>query len=1093
VSLLKTRSLTALAALCLAALLLTAGSAAAAPSPRWQVRVFGEPTNFDSASADDMYLIYLTNVGDAPNPKSVNTTITDTLPPGVTATGIDLYAPSNETPSSALCTTTPVQCAYPNHQLSLPQVKPGESLEMFVHVSVEPGVEGPLLDSVTVSGGNAPPATASTTANGVSISPPPFGFQNFELGAQNSDTTPYTKAGGHPYQFTVSGSFNTKSDPARDEEGRSNEPLSFPIEEPKDIRVVLPPGVIANPRATSACTLAKFFTVPPSCPASSQVGTIFLTYDDVDHFGVTGFFATNPVYNLKPEEGHAASIGYTILGGIPFILNSDVRTGADYAIQTTSEAVPGVLLSNFSFTLWGVPADSSHNAERGLECVGPTGGACRKGGLVSGETPRPFFTLPTDCSELSLGASASADTLENPGVFHDAVASMPAADGCASVPFEPTLQARPTTNLPDSPSGLDVDLHIPQEEAAKPEPEGVWQSDLRDATVTLPAGLEVNPSSSVGLAGCSEAQIGYKPGTAEPLEFTPGPAACPDASKLGRVEVDTPLLDHPLPGAVYLAQPHENPFGSLLALYIAVDDPVSGVIVKLAGEVEPDPQTGQLTTTFTENPQQPVEDFKLRFFGGARGALRTPPTCGTFKSASVLTPYSAPESGPPATPSDEFQIAGNCASSEATEPSAPVFHAGTESPTAGAFSPFSLKLVREDGSQELSKIETTLPPGLTGKLAGISECTEAQLAVATSREHEGGGQEEQQSPSCPSNSEVGTVDVASGAGPTPLYVTGHAYLAGPYKGAPLSLAIVTPAVAGPFDLGDVLVRTALHVDPETAQIKAVSDQIPHILDGIPLDVRSVTLKMARPNFTLNPTNCEELGFTGSATSVLGQLAPLSQRFQVGGCSALRFKPKLSIGLKGRMTRAGTPSLKAVLTMKPGEANIAAAQVTLPGSELIDNAHFRNVCTRVQFAASACPANSVIGFAKAQTPLLDNPLEGPVYLMTGFGHNLPDLFADLGGQIRVDLNGKVDEGKGGGLRNTFEVVPDAPVTKFTLSMAGGKKGLLENGENLCAKDHRATAEFTGQNGAVSLSEPLLRVSCPKGRKAKHHRHRPSRAG
>ncbi len=441
------------------------------------------------------------------------------------------------------------------------------------------------------------------------------------------------------------------------------------------------------------------------------------------------------------------------------------------------------------------------------------------------------------------------------------------------------MPARPTTNPPDSPSGLEVDLHVHQEE--EPEPEGVSPSDLRNATVTLPAGIKVNPASAAGLGGCSLAQIGYKPGTSAPLEFTPGAAACPTASKLGKVEIDTPLLDHPLPGAVYLANPHENPFGSLLALYIVIEDPISGVIVKLAGKVTPDPVTGQLSASFEENPQVPFEDFHLHFFGGAQGALRTPAICGTYTTTSVLTPYSAPESGPPATPSDSFAIGGPCSHSAGEEPNAPRFHVGTESPQAGAFSRLGLKLVREDGSQELKGLEATLPPGLVGKLAGVAECSDAQIAAAEQKS----GQAEKASPSCPAASEVGTVDVGAGAGPDPYYVQGKAYLAGPYKGAPLSLAIITPAVAGPFDLGDVVVRSALLVNPETAQITAKSDPIPTILQGIPLDVRSVTVKTSRPNFTLNPTSCNELSFTGSALSALNAAAPLSHSSRSSPCAS----------------------------------------------------------------------------------------------------------------------------------------------------------------------------------------------------------------
>jgi hypothetical protein len=454
-----------------------------------------------------------------------------------------------------------------------------------------------------------------------------------------------------------------------------------------------------------------------------------------------------------------------------------------------------------------------------------------------------------------------------------------------------------------------------------------------------------------------------------------------------------------------------------------------------------------------------------------------------------MTPFSAPESGPSATPTSTFETTeaehgGACPTSASQEPNAPRLRAGTETPQAGAYSPFSLKLVREDGSQEVTGVESTLPQGLIAKVAGIPYCADAAIAAAAAKT----GAEEQANPSCPAASEVGTVEVGAGAGPTPIYVTGHAYLAGPYKGAPLSLAIITPAVAGPFDLGDVAVRVALYVDPETAQIRAVSDPIPHILQGIPLDVRSVTMKLSRSRFTRNPTSCEELHFTGMATSLLGTTSALQQRFQVGGCAALPFKPKLALKLHGAPHRGAHPALKAILRMPEGGANIASAEVSLPRTELLDQGHLNNVCTRVQLSAHACPPDSVYGYARASTPLLDKPLEGPVYLGTGYGHKLPDLVADLNGQIEVLLHGKVDTDSAGGLRNTFEVVPDAPVSEFVLSLQGGKKGLLQNSTNICTHPQHASAIFSGQNGKSVELAPPLQIRCKGKRHGKRRHHR-----
>jgi hypothetical protein len=403
-------------------------------------------------------------------------------------------------------------------------------------------------------------------------------------------------------------------------------------------------------------------------------------------------------------------------------------------------------------------------------------------------------------------------------------------------------------------------------------------------------------------------------------------------------------------------------------------------------------------------------------------------------------------------------------------------------PLAGAFTPFVLHLKREDGSQRFAAVDTELPPGLAAKLAGVPYCPNAALAAAAGKN----GADEIASPSCPSASQVGSVDVGAGAGSQPLHVSGKAYLAGPYKGAPLSLAIVTPAVAGPYDLGTVVVRTALNVNPETAQVTAKSDPIPAILQGIPLDIRSVALRMDRPDFTLNPTSCEPMSVAGTALSTLGQAAPLSNRFQVGGCGDLGFKPKLSLHLFGRTRRGGDPKLKAVLTM-PGskQTNIARTTVALPHSEFLDQNHIKTVCTRVQYAAKACPEGSIYGFARAFSPLLDQPLQGPVYLRSS-SHQLPDLVASLDGQIHIDLDGRIDS-VNGGIRTTFEAVPDAPVSKFILTMQGGKKGLLQNSTNICVGQHLVTAKFAAHNGMLKTNHPALKPSC--GKRARRHSERP----
>jgi hypothetical protein len=626
-------------------------------------------------------------------------------------------------------------------------------------------------------------------------------------------------------------------------------------------------------------------------------------------------------------------------------------------------------------------------------------------------------------------------------------------------------------------------------------------ANLKDATVVLPEGMTVNPSAGNGLEGCSAAQVGLtSPIGSTPARFAEEPAHCPDASKIGGAEVISPLLvdepefehqlPHPLKGSVYLAKPFNNPFGSLLGLYLVIEDEELGVIAKLAGKVQADPRTGQLTTSFAENPELPLENVKLNLFGGARASLTSPLACGTHTTSSTLTPWSTPE-GADAHPSDFFQTTGSCSASEASAPIGYSFSAGTTDPLAGAFSPFVLKLTRPDGSQRLKSLDLTLPEGLTGKAAGIPYCTEAQIAAAQARSNPEEGKAELASPSCPATSEVGTVTVGAGSGPNPLFVTGHAYWAGPYKGAPLSMVFVTPAVAGPFDLGVVVVRVALQVNLETAQIHAVSDPLPTVLQGIPLDIRSVAVALSRPGFTLNPTDCEPTSVGAQVGTATGQSANLSSRFQVGGCDKLSFKPKFKISLKGPTRRSGHPALKAELKMPEGGANIASAQVGLPHSEFLDQGNLDKVCTQPQLKSATCPAGAVYGHAKAWSPLLDQPLEGPVYLGVGYGHQLPDLVADLNGQIRILLHGKVDTTKKHGLRNTFEVVPDAPVSRFVLEMKGGSKyGLLANSENVCSRTQRASVRFAAQNGKVAQLNPKIANSC-EGKK--NHKGKKKRAG
>lgn len=1124
-------------------LLATASTAAASGPPAWNLAVYPDATYFAPGTATDpdeeaLYTVVAKNIGSEPTSNAQPITLENMLPPGLSAARTKLYETTvhgnnggNANPYTqdlgefGVC-PTPLRCVYPSGPQAglLPSVKPGEKLVMQVAVAVPPGFsEGPIQDVARISGGGA--AAVEAAAENVVSASPPFAIDGLLATATATPVTepsrisPYTQAGGHPYQLTTEINFATLAANKLGAPGafEKTQPAPSPVRDPRDISAELPPGLIGNPQGLPHCALADFFA--RECPPSTVVGDVGLRYGAASEQGkpyLGGFNVVSPLYNLQPSGAFPGELGYTAQT-VPFVVTVGLRSGSDYGLTVTGTGSEEVGINRVRFNVWGEPADPSHDDLRGKECAGtniasvefenspsaqelveescaessPPDLGVRGTGGPAGVPRTPFLTMPTECSGAPIAYGARSTNWQVPGEEAKAATTLPALGGCNDLRFAPEILARPTTNLADSPSGFEFDLKVPQDE----EPESLATADLKEAVVKLPPGLVVNPSSGGGLEGCSPGQVGLTtPVGSSPAHFTETPADCPDASKLGTVEVKTQLLHNPLKGAIYLATPHQNPSGSLLAGYIVLEG--EGLIIKLAGQFQTDKETGQITADFLENPPTPFEEFKFHFFEGARGALRTPAVCGTYEVGSTLTPYSAPESGPPAEPISEFETTagpqgGACPNAASQEPHAPAFHAGTETPQAGVYSPFSLKLVRQNGEQEIKGIETTLPEGLVGRLAGTSYCPDSALAAAAGKS----GVAEQQSPSCPASSEVGTVNVAAGAGPTPLNVPGNAYLAGPYKGAPLSLAIVTPAVAGPFDLGTVVVRTALFVDPLTTQITAKSDPIPTILEGIPLDVRQITLQMKRPDFTLNPTSCEPKQITGTALTSLGASASLNQRFQVGDCPALGFKPSVNISLKGSTKHAGHPALRAMVTYpKQGSyANIARAQVNLPHSEFIDQSNLNKTCTKPVLLEGKCPAKSIYGKAKAWTPLLDAPLEGPVYLVGGFGYKLPALVAELNGQIRVLLVGKVDSGPNKGIRNTFETVPDAPVEKFVLEMKGGPKySLLENSENLCARPQRAIASFTAQNGKVDNSKPLVANGCEK-HKGHHKKHKGHKRG
>jgi hypothetical protein len=847
------------------------------------------------------------------------------------------------------------------------------------------------------------------------------------------------EAGAHP---DFSTKLVVKTDPASPAENGDRAPYAAL----KDVVVELPPGLVGNLNSVNECTTAQFVTAKSGgagCPFSSQVGVSEARIRG----GSPGIFAKSPIYRLETAgENQVARLGFLILT-VPIFINVQLRSNSDYGVRAEVSNLSALSpLVSQRTTLWGVPADPSHDtlrftAQEALEFKqeSPPRSA--------GHAPEPFLTNPTSCTG-PLRVRFLADSYQEPGRFDEATAPLGEITNCEEVEFDPSFSLTATTTEAAAPSGAEATLTIPQNEGFDERA----TSHLRNAVVRLPEGMSINPGAADGLAACTEAEVGY--------QVTPVPSAnCPLASKIASAVIDSPSLTAPIHGGVY--QRPSAP-GHLFRAWLVADE--LGVHVKIPGEFQLDPLTGQVTSLFLDTPQVPVRELRLRFKDGPRGVLTTPRRCGTYEARYALTPWSGSGDVGGAVPMTFDQ---NC-----TPPDfSPGFRAGAVEPLGGAFSRFVTELSQDSGESNLSKLQVTMPPGLLAKLKGVAVCSEADAGTGA----------------CPDASRVGSTIVATGLGTNPLWIPQPGksptavYLAGPYKGAPYSLVVKTPAEAGPFDLGDVVVRVALQVDPVTTQVSAISDPLPQVVEGIPVFYRHVRIDLDRPNFAINPTRCVPMQVAATADSVVGNHASLAARFQVDRCARLAFKPHLTLSLKGGMKRSQNPALSAVLRMRKG-ANIASARVTLPPGLQIDNAHINNPCTRVQFDAKACPRKSILGRARASSPLLDQPLKGPVYFRSNGGEReLPDLVADLHGPIHVILVGFIDS-KHRRLRTTFASVPDAPVSRFQINLFGDKRGLLENNRNLCRSSARALEQFTGQNGKATAVKAEMKLPC-KGKPAR----------
>jgi hypothetical protein len=873
------------------------------------------------------------------------------------------------------------------------------------------------------------------------------GFKQFEMRVSS------TQAGGHP-DLTI------------DAEWETTQFEPDPVYGEVALRRFLshtPTGFIGNPHVAPKCTLAEY-TIQ-NCPVDSQVGIV-----NLPSLGIFGVFF--PLYNMETRPDQAGLLAFTTpLLSTPVFLELVSRTDSDYGLSAITSPQIRFPIPDFETILWGVPASPVHDIHRFFTplkflaaCLNLEEGCPGETFAPAAVPQAPFLQNPTECGVPLTGA---AEIEYYGGIFVRAEAPFPSTTGCNQLSFDPAIAAKPTTNQTDAPSGVDINLKVPQTQSpTTPSP-----SELRTSKVTLPEGLTINPGAADGKVACkdSETSIG-----------TLFAANCPEFAKIGTVILDVAALPGPIPGALYLGEPKP---GDPYRVVLTADG--FATHVKITGSVKPDPQSGQVTIVFEDLPQSPMQEFDLHVFGSERGLFATPPRCGQPSVRTEFVPWNGNLSTRESIGLMNFDSGPNGAPCPgATRPFEPSLRAGVANNTAGEHTSFSLNVARDDGDQNMTRVDVTAPPGFAATLRDVPYCPESAIALLSDSGYSGVA--EQSSPACPAASQIGTAVTGAGAGTHPVYTPGKVYLAGPYGGAPLSLVVAVPALSGPYDLGTVAVRSAVQVDPVTAQVRTVSDALPRILDGIPIRLRSILVQLDRPSFTVNPTNCDPFSVDADVHGEEGALAHESAHFQVANCAELDYGPKLSLRLSSGLKRRDNPAIRAVLRTNADEANTRRVAVTLPRTGLLDNSHIETICTRVDFAREACPEGSRIGNATASSPLLEDPLKGPVYLRAS-SNKLPDMVVDLEGQIDIELAGRVDSVRGR-LRTTFEKLPDTPVDTFVLNLQGGSKGLLINSRNLCRSGvQRARVNMTGQNGARSSTLPKLQMACGKrAKRSRHHR-------
>jgi hypothetical protein len=831
----------------------------------------------------------------------------------------------------------------------------------------------------------------------------------------------------------------------------------------KDIAFEAPEGIFGNPNAVTECSAADF--ARNECSPNSQAGLVTLVAKTDKAPEET--LGTAPLYILVPQEGETARLSFVVPTlNIPIAIPVSVRTADDYGLRfTVTEISQLTPLASAKLTFWGFPAASSNDSARFPKgapgapsgCPGVEGTSCLGGKPTKASIPlQPLIDYPSSCTGAPLVTELKVRSYQNPGTWSTATSEYDAVTGCEHQGFNPVLTTSLTTEEADSASGLNLRFDVPQ-----PLGENPSQSELRAVTVTLPPGVTINPDAADGQSACTDAQANFD---------SEGPSNCPDNAKVGTIGIYSPALNGTLTGSMYIGEPRP---GEQYRLFMVVSG--FGLNAKLLGIFRPDAETGQLTGTFEDLPQVPFEQFDLHLFASDRGLMATPSACTLYPVEATFVPWNRLLS--PQASERFFTITAGPGGKQCpgqVRPFSPRLVAGMSTALAGAFSSFHLKLDRDDGDQYLKDVDFRMPPGFTGSLRGIAYCSDSAIQAAARK----AGRDEQISPSCPAASKVGTSNVSAGPGSHPFHAEGSLYMAGPFKGAPLSVAVITPAVAGPYDYGTVVVREALYVDPTTAQVSAISDGIPSIIGGVPIRMRSIQVNIDKQNFTINPTNCSPLSVDSRGIGDQGSVTDFSSYFHAVNCATLPFRPKFAVRQTGggkATRRSGNPTLELDLTTRPGEANIKSVTVTLPNSFEIDQRHLGNLCSEKELAANECAGRQQIGKATTSTPLLDQPLSGPVYAVSGSG-GLPRLAFILNGQVDIRPRADTKTVQGGRLRTTVPVVPDAPIGQFHLLVYGGKRGYLANTRSLCAFAPVVRVGFVGQNGKSHRVSTRVKTSC-----------------